>query len=98
MGVNKLDVLKVDTYNFNVFNDDSKIEKIINTYSQKELKLNFVLAGSFEKGFEDYCKEHSTDLLIMSTEKKSFIQQLFSHSNTHYMAMHTKVPMMVFHV
>lgn len=98
MGVNKLDLLKVDTHSFNVFNDDSKIEKIINTYSQKEVKLNFVLAGSFEKGFEDYCKEHSTDLLIMSTEKKSFIQQLFSHSNTHYMAMHTKVPMMVFHV
>lgn len=98
MGVEKLDLLKVDTHSFNVFDDDSRIEKLLATYDQKKVRLNFVLAGSFEKGFEEFCKEHATDLLIMSTEKKSFLKQLFSHSNTHYMAMHTKVPMMVFHV
>lgn len=98
MGIEKLDLLKVDTSSFNVFEDDVKIDKLLSTYDQNKVKLNFVLAGSFEKGFEEYCKEHSTDLLIMSTERKSFIKQLFSHSNTHYMAMHSKIPLMVFHV
>lgn len=52
--------------------------------------------GGFEKGLDDYLSSHETDLLVMLTHERSFLEGLFHRSQTKNMAFHTTVPLLVF--
>lgn len=52
--------------------------------------------GGLEKGLDDYMQSHETDLLVMLTHERSFLEGLFHRSRTKKMAFHATVPLLVF--
>ncbi len=52
--------------------------------------------GGFEKGLDEYLESHQTDLLVMLTHERNFIEGLFHRSQTKNMAFHSQTPLLVF--
>lgn len=98
MNVHKVDILRVNTeMEFDVISDSFLTDRLLNVLGEHKAKLNFVQAHDFKEGFDKFAHEHEVDLLVMSTQKKSLLQRIFTSSATKTMALHTKIPMMVFH-
>ncbi|WP_025763496.1 universal stress protein [Dyadobacter tibetensis] len=52
-----------------------------------------------EKGIDLFCEEQEADLLVVSTRKRDFLEQLlFNPSLTKEMLVHTHIPLLVYHV
>jgi len=50
-----------------------------------------------EEGLHDYARGNKIDLVIMSSKKRSFLENIFHSSVSKKMAMHTDIPIMVLH-
>lgn len=62
-----------------------------------KVKISFVVADNLKEGIDSYLQNHKIDLVVMYTHKKSLMERIFSSSNTKMMALHTQVPLMVYH-
>ncbi|PWJ55944.1 nucleotide-binding universal stress UspA family protein [Dyadobacter jejuensis] len=52
-----------------------------------------------EKGIDHYCKDSGADLLVVSTRKRDFLEQLlYNPSLTKKLVVHTHIPLLVYHV
>ena len=56
---------------------------------------NLVINSDFFEGVQAYVKECDGSLLVMSSQKKSFLQKILNLSHSQEMLHHTKVPLLV---
>lgn len=61
------------------------------------LSLLTLTGDDVEDTLENYLKTGQTDLLAMSTRQRDFIGKLFDKSLTRIMALHSPIPVLVFH-
>lgn len=60
-------------------------------------KIDFevVRDKSVKKGIDNYLNTHDTDLLVMLTHRRNFLERLFHRSKTRRMSFHSTVPLLV---
>ena len=94
---------KIDIVHFNSTDNDQSASKgeafdrLKNIFGEKNIHIKIISAPYMEKGIKDYLNQNKTDLVIMATEKKSLLQRLFVYGHTQIMAMHTHIPLLVYH-
>ncbi|ACF12715.1 UspA domain protein [Chloroherpeton thalassium ATCC 35110] len=60
-----------------------------------KIQHNLLINQDFMAGIQSYAKECDGSLVVMSSQKKSFLQQLLNLSHSQEMLYHTKVPLLV---
>jgi nucleotide-binding universal stress UspA family protein len=97
-GLKTLNILYVDRKDGSgVVEIDESVNRLRSVIGENRIQVEAIPAMSVEKGIEEYVKNHPTDLIIMATEKKSLLQRLFVYGHTQVMAMHTHIPLLVYH-
>jgi nucleotide-binding universal stress UspA family protein len=98
VGIQTLNILYVDRPGgTGVVEIDDSVNRLRELIGENRIQVEAIPAATIEKGIEAYTKEHPTDLIIMATEKKTLLQRLFVYGHTQVMAMHTHIPLLVFH-
>lgn len=98
VGIQSLNILYVDKPGGSgVVEIDESVNRLRELIGENRIHVEAVPALNFEKGIDEYTRAHPTDLIIMATEKKSLLQRLFVYGHTQVMAMHTHIPLLVFH-
>ncbi len=77
--------------------DTALVDRLNAAFGDQKIKLNFVDADNIKEVIDAYLALHKIDLVVMSTHKKTLLQRIFTASNTRMMALHSKVPLMVYH-
>ncbi|MEM0992722.1 MAG: universal stress protein [Bacteroidota bacterium] len=54
-------------------------------------------SSSPKQGIEDYAQDKEADLIVLVNRQHSFIDNLFKRSMTKEMALHSKVPLLIYH-
>jgi len=99
LSINEIDVLHInEEHHIQTIENNVIVNKINHYLGENSAKMNIVTAQNFEAGFNEFAAQNEIDLLIMATHKKSFLERIFTHSNTKTMAMHSKIPLLVYHV
>lgn len=99
LSINNIDILHINEDNtLQTIENNAIINKINHYLGDNSAKMNIVKAENFEDGFNEFAANNEIDLLIMATHKKSFLERIFTHSNTKTMAMHSKIPLLIYHV
>lgn len=62
------------------------------------LSFQLLEGEDVDDALENYLNKDSADLLVLSTHHRGFFKRLFGHSVTKYMAYHSRVPVMAFHM
>lgn len=94
----KVDLIKVNTdYQLDIFDDESIISQLHKLFPEKDFKIYKETASTTLKGIEHFIENHKVDLIIMTTSRQSFIERLFNGSVTRQMALHTNIPLLVYH-
>jgi nucleotide-binding universal stress UspA family protein len=97
MNVENIKILNVNTgFFFKPINEHLMIQ-LDRAFGLEKIKLETVDGSDVKEGIDHYLENHHVDLLVMSTHKKSFLERLFSKSNTNEMAMYGKIPLLVYH-
>ncbi|MGB0525738.1 MAG: universal stress protein [Flammeovirgaceae bacterium] len=87
----------------NYFIDDVSFDLMRDNYFREypdaEGKVDFhvLLGEDLEDGLKDAVDTYNAGLIAMTTRKESFLERLFSGSDTKNMAYHTKIPLLAFH-
>ncbi len=61
------------------------------------IKLTTIESENILKGLNRYAEEQKTDLMVMATIQRTFLNQLFHKSITQRMVYNTKIPLLVLH-
>lgn len=77
--------------------DEKLMMKLDNVFGLKKIQLETVDGIDVKEGIEHYLENHSVDLLVMATHKKSFLERLFAKNDTVKMALYTKIPLLIYH-
>lgn len=77
--------------------DEKLMQKLDDTFGLENIKLETSDGADIQEGIEHYLENHKADLLVMSTHKKSFLERIFSSSDTIKVAQYTTVPLLVYH-
>ena len=97
LNVENIKILNVNTgFFFKPINEHLMIQ-LDRAFGLEKIKLETVDGSDVKEGIDHYLENHHVDLLVMSTHKKSFLERLFSKSNTNEMAMYGKIPLLVYH-
>jgi len=97
LGISTIKLLNVNTgFFFKPINEDLML-KLDKTFGLERIKLDTVDGADVKEGIDRYLENHKVDLVVMSTHKKTFLERIFSKSNTHEMALYTKLPLLVYH-
>ncbi|MCW3110355.1 MAG: hypothetical protein JWQ09_4861 [Segetibacter sp.] len=96
VGSKNVNILNINTTSHYEPANQELIEHLSAVFGDK-VKMNFVDAANIKEGIDKYLEDHRIDLVVMYTHKKSLMERIFSTSNTKMMALHTKVPLMVYH-
>lgn len=64
---------------------------------QVETKVSLVVNDDVEEGLHQYAKDNNIDLIVLSSKRRSFIENIFHSSVSKRMVMHTHIPIMVLH-
>ena len=59
--------------------------------------MNSVECGDVGEGLERFANEKRADLIVMTTGKRSFFEEMFHRSITQKMVYNTKIPLLVMH-
>jgi nucleotide-binding universal stress UspA family protein len=93
-----VDLIKVNTqFQLDVFSDEFILNELHNRFPDEKYTVYKEDAITTVKGIDHYTEEHSTDLIVMTTSHQNFIERLFNGSVTRQMAMHTHIPLLVYH-
>lgn len=66
-------------------------------FKESQIDMEHLSGKDFHDTLQQYIHEHETDLLVMVTHKRSFLQNLIHFSVTRQMSYHTTVPLMSLH-
>lgn len=75
----------------------SEFEKIKETTSYSNIRLELVKEENILEGINDYVNSNDVDILAMSIKKRSLFDKIFSRSLTKKMAYYTKIPLLALH-
>lgn len=93
-----VDLIKINTeYQLDVFNDENIIKHLHTLFPDNAFNVYKESANTTVKGIEHYLETNHADLIIMTTSRQSFIERLFNGSVTRQMALHTHIPLLVYH-
>jgi len=94
----KVDLIKVNTqYQLDIFSDNFIIEELRRLFPQERFAVYTETASNTLKGIDHYLEANSVDLIVMTTSRQSFIERLFNGSVTRKMALHTDIPLLIYH-
>ena len=83
----------------NVQSDDQYIDQITQEFNIPEEDFVTRNSDSVLQGIEDYCDEIKADLLVMSTRRRGFLEELITNpSVTKKMIIDTHIPLLVYHM
>jgi nucleotide-binding universal stress UspA family protein len=92
------DLIKVNTqFQLDIFSDNYIIEELRRLFPAEQFSIFTETAQTTIKGIDHYLESHPVDLIVMTTTRKSFIERLFDGNVTRQMAMHTQLPLLVYH-
>lgn len=97
LAIHHIRILNVSTGFFYKPIDEEVVTLIRNNFGDSKVKIETVEGIDVKEGVDHYLKEHPIDLVVMSTRKRTFLERIFSKSDTHEMALYTKVPLLVYH-
>lgn len=63
----------------------------------KNILFQILIGTDVETQLEDYIKSHDTDMIVMSTHFRGFMDRLFGKSITKKVALKTTIPLVAFH-
>lgn len=66
-------------------------------FKEAEIDMEHLSGKDFHDTLQQYIHDHDTDLLVMVTHKRSFLQNLLHFSATRQMSYHTTVPLLSLH-
>lgn len=87
----------------NYFVDDVSFDLMRDSYlkaypnSTDKVDFHVLLGKDLEDGLTDAIDTYQAGLIAMTTSKKTFLERLFSGSDTKEMAYHSKIPLLAFH-
>lgn len=97
VGAQDVSILNINTSGHYEPVSPNAVLAINEVFGPYKLKLDIADAGNLEAGIDKYLEDHQADLVVMSTHKKTLMERIFSHNNTRMMALHTRLPLMVYH-
>ncbi|HNE51419.1 MAG TPA: universal stress protein [Chitinophagales bacterium] len=97
LAIHQIRILNISTGFFYKPIDEKMVALLENNFGEHKVKIETVDGIDVKEGVDHYLKEHHVDLVVMSTHKKTFLERLFSKSNTQEMALYSKVPLLVYH-
>lgn len=71
-------------------------EQYIEVFPKEKVEFRVLLGSDLAKGMEEAVEHYGAEMMAMTTYKRSFISRLFSPSQSKKMAIHTKIPLLVF--
>lgn len=97
LGFDNIKIVNVSTgFFFKEINEDL-IDLMKKTFGSYKIKFANVEGADMKEGVDKYLEEHKTDLVVMSTHKKTFLERIFAKSNTQEMALYSNMPLLVYH-
>ena len=72
-------------------------DQLSSAFQESQIDMEHLSGKDFHDTLQQYIHEHYTDLLVMVTHKKSFLQNLLHFSATRQMSYHTTVPLLSLH-
>jgi nucleotide-binding universal stress UspA family protein len=97
IGATNVNLLNINTGFFFEPINEGLMTRLTNVFGAEKIKLDTVDGADVKEGIDHYLEEKQVDLVVMSTQKKTILERLFVKSNTQIMAMHSKVPLLVYH-
>jgi nucleotide-binding universal stress UspA family protein len=95
----KLDVVFVEKKEDTSHKDQQDIDDLKMVFSKQapELKVEVFTTVNDDvyKGVQDFAEKHKTDMIVMMTSHKTFLEKLFHVSATKEIAMYTHLPLLV---
>ncbi|GAA4456767.1 hypothetical protein GCM10023189_26510 [Nibrella saemangeumensis] len=93
-----LKLMKVDASNQpNVNADDQILRDIRREFGYENIHVDKVESRTVSGGLLEYLEKHDTDLLIMTTRQRGFLDGLLNPSLTERMVLRSPIPLLVFH-
>jgi len=90
--------IKIDNnFQLNVFDDELVLKTIHELYPEKIDYIAHRLSEFPSDGLEAYAKEEKADLIVVFTTHRNFIEKIFHKSVTRDLALHSKIPLLVYH-
>lgn len=97
IGFKNIKILNVNTNFFFKPISGELLELLKRTFGENKVKLETVDAVDVKEGIDKYLAENNVDLIVMSTNKKTFLERIFAKSNTQEMALYSNLPLLVYH-
>lgn len=88
-----VECINVDIYHTHRYYNQMALLKI-RYEDEKNVSFKVLEGNNIESTITQYLKENDTDILVMLTHKRSFIEELFHYSVTKKMAYHSTTPIM----
>lgn len=90
--------VKIDnSFQLNIFDDEMVLKQLHDLYPDKIDYIAHRLSEFPSEGLEAYAKEEKADLIVVFTTHRNFIDKIFHKSVTRDLALHSKVPILVYH-
>ncbi len=77
--------------------DYSLLDMLDDKYPRSKIACENIVGDDVVHGINSYVKENKIDLLIMSSKKRNFLENLFHSSKSKEMLLHTSIPLLVIH-
>jgi nucleotide-binding universal stress UspA family protein len=72
-------------------------EQYDDIFPKDKVDFKVLLGKNMEHGMQEAISAYNANIVAMTTRKRSFLEQLFSPSQTKKMAYHSKIPLLAFH-
>lgn len=94
----ELKFVKIDNnFQLDIINDESVLNTLQELYPGKMPSIVHRIAEDVADGLQAYANESKSDLIVLLTTKRNFIEKLFHKSVTKDLVLHSKKPLLIYH-
>ncbi|MEO7174467.1 MAG: universal stress protein [Saprospiraceae bacterium] len=96
----RIDIVKINTTQQiqpDIFADEPQIQRIIEEFGKDQFQFISHDDVSVIAGLDHYLTAQNTDLLVMTTRRRTFFEKILEPSVTRKMVLHSHLPMLIFH-
>lgn len=91
-------LLKVNAeWTLEVFSDEEQIRHIRKAFPDENMNVDIFKSDNVLQGIDEYIEAHQPGLLMLAIKRKSLIERLLDGSVSRRIALHTRVPLLVYH-
>lgn len=96
----RLTFLKINSImQADISDDEPHIQEIIDKFGFERDDIVIKRSGSVARGIEEFCDQIKADLLIVSSRKREFLEELLGDGSvTKKLILETQVPLLVYHL